>query len=406
MNFGIRPILSVLIRSPVGPLLVAIEMAIALAVGVNAAYIVHQRIEKVARPTGIDDANQFVVYSVSFIDGFNYDDSVQEDLAYLRGLPGIVAVSVTNAAPFSQDGNITSVWTKPDHKGPEQYVNYFEMDEHAIQALGTRLLAGRAFHREEILPPVTERNANDFVPEIIITESLAKALFPHRKALGATVYDALNNPVTIVGITHDMIGSAFSRYPGDETFVALAPRMPLLYGFAYLVRTKPGRRDALMRIVEQHLSASNLGRTIRLRSVEFFKNKLYLTDRVMQVFLVAVDVLLFAITSVGIFALSMFNVSSRTRQIGVRRALGARRKDIFLYFMIEIALITSVGVVFGCMLAIELSYWLSAHYGLPRLDLHYLVTGVLALWILGQFAVYAPAREATTVPPSVATRTV
>ena len=66
----------------------------------------------------------------------------------------------------------------------------------------------------------------------------------------------------------------------------------------------------------------------------------------------------------------------------------------------------TAGVVAGCMLALATGYWLSLQYGLPRLNLYYLVGGVLFLWTIGQLAAWQPARRAASVSPSVATRTV
>ena len=116
--------------------------------------------------------------------------------------------------------------------------------------------------------------------------------------------------------------------------------------------------------------------------------------------------LLIAVTCLGIFALATFNVSTRTKQIGTRRAVGARRGDIVRYFLVENGLITSAGILCGCALALAAGYWLSLEYALPRLDLYYLVGGVLALWGIGQLAAWQPARRAAAVCPSVATRTV
>ena len=69
-------------------------------------------------------------------------------------------------------------------------------------------------------------------------------------------------------------------------------------------------------------------------------------------------------------------------------------------------LITSSGVLAGCALALAAGYWLSLQYALPRLNLYFLVGGVLLLWATGQLAAVQPARRDATVPPSVATRTV
>lgn len=166
-------------------------------------------------------------------------------------------------------------------------------------------------------------------------------------------------------------------------------------------------RDRLMRIAEQHFSSSNPDRAVyAVRSLEYFKSEVYRQDRNMRIFLVSVTLLVVAVSCLGIFTLATFNVATRTKQIGTRRAVGARRADIVRYFLVENALITTAGVLVGCALALAIGYELSVRYQLPRLDLYYLVGGVLALWPIGQLSAWIPARRAANVPPSVATRTV
>ena len=129
-------------------------------------------------------------------------------------------------------------------------------------------------------------------------------------------------------------------------------------------------------------------------------------DRAMAVYLSVVVALLVAIAALGIFGLAAFNVGTRTKQIGTRRAVGARRTDILKYFLAENWLITSLGVVLGCVLALLLGYWLSTTFELPRLKLYYLLLGVVGLWIVSLAAAFRPARRASLVSPAIATRTV
>jgi putative ABC transport system permease protein len=129
-------------------------------------------------------------------------------------------------------------------------------------------------------------------------------------------------------------------------------------------------------------------------------------SRNMAIFLSVVTAMILGVSCLGIFGLATYNVSTRTKQIGTRRAIGARKRDIIAYFMVENAFVLSAGVLAGCVLALATGYWLSTQYALPRLDLYYLVGGVLFLWLVGQLAVWQPARRAASVPPSVATRTV
>jgi putative ABC transport system permease protein len=406
LSLDIRPVVSALLRNRTGALLVAFQIAIALAVLVNAVYIVHQRIEKMGRPTLIDERNVFAAKITEFTERFNYDASVHEDLAYLRGLPGVIDATVSNSVPLGISGSATTVWTQPNTRGNKAQINYFSVDEHGMRTLGVHLIAGRSFRADEILPPLTPKNTADFVPQLIVTKAVAEQLFPHENALGRTVYDAVGHPATLIGIIDNMIGTGWWGYESVD-HVAIMPRLSRMFGFEYLVRAEPGRRDALMRQVEEHLSSSNPDRVIPwVRSVEFFKKQLYRADRNMEVFLVTVTVLLLAIACLGIFGLATFNVSTRTKQIGTRRAVGARRSDIVSYFMVENGLITTGGIVVGCVLALAVGYWLSVQYQLPRLDLYYLVAGVLTLWGIGQLAAWQPARRASAVSPSVATRTV
>ena len=113
-----------------------------------------------------------------------------------------------------------------------------------------------------------------------------------------------------------------------------------------------------------------------------------------------------AVTAIGIFGLAAFHVTTRTKQIGTRRAIGARRIDILRYFLVENALITTAGVGAGCVVALAIGVKLSLMFQAPRLPLYYLLGGALALWCLGLCAVLLPARQATRISPAVATRTV
>jgi putative ABC transport system permease protein len=406
MNLNVRPVFSALLRNRTGAVLVAVQIAIALAVLVNALYIVVQRVERIHRPTGIDVDNIFVVNSSGFTDRFQKIPVIKEDLAYLRSLPGVVAADATNAIPLSGGGTSQMIVTRPGARSPDTY-GFFEVSDQWLAAFGAHLVAGRNFRPDEIQPPLTKRDASRFVPEVIISQAMAERLFPGENALGKSVYDGLSQSATVIGIVDPIMGS----WPGNDhpDWLYFAPRLPFGFGgdYNYVVRTQPGQRAALMRVVEEHLARSNPDRVVSfVRPLNYFRDLSYLGDSTMEMYLLTVTALLIAVTALGIFALATFNVSTRTKQIGTRRAVGARRRDIVRYFLVENALITTAGVLAGCMLALGTGYWLSLAYALPRLDLYYLLGGVLLLWGLGQLAAWQPARRAATVPPSVATRTV
>ncbi|RZA12399.1 MAG: FtsX-like permease family protein, partial [Lysobacteraceae bacterium] len=134
------------------------------------------------------------------------------------------------------------------------------------------------------------------------------------------------------------------------------------------------------------------------------RDEFYQAPRAMAWLLGAVCVGLLLITALGIVGLASFWVQQRTKQIGVRRALGATKSQILRYFQTENFLIASIGIVLGMLMAYGLNQLLMAKYELPRLPLWYLPVGAVVLWLLGQLAVYAPARRAASVPPAIATR--
>lgn len=409
MNLNIRPILSSLLRNRTGAVLVSLQIALALAILANATYIVKQRLDRIDLPSGLDEANLFAIDATGFTSRYDYASSVREDLAYLRGLNGVVDATVSSTIPLSGGGNAMPLYKVPTRTESNAVICFmYQMDEEGLRTLGSHLIAGRNFRKDEILPQRTTESQARPIPEIIVTEKLARALFPpDGNALGKTIYDSWGNPTTIIGISADMVGPwATWELTEYQHGIFLAPEQPLLWGFHYLVRTRPGQRDTLMRLAREHLAQSNPNRAITgVHSIEAYKRTLYLSERVTAIFLVIVITLLLAVAALGIFGLATFNVTTRTKQIGTRRALGARKRDVINFFLVENWLITTTGVVLGCALALGAGYWLSFQYQLPRLDLYYLVGGILVLWALGQAAAWQPARRAATVPPSVATRT-
>jgi putative ABC transport system permease protein len=403
--WNLRPIASALWRNRTGALLVAVQIAIGLAVLVNAIYVVKQRVELIGRPTGMDTANMIWVASAGFAKDYDYEATWREDIAVLRGMPGVKAASLFSNIPLSGGGSSTGYQARPGEVSPKETIpgNKYDVDEAAIAALGVKLVAGRPFEASEILPP---SETFEDAPQAIVTKTFAKKLFPgDENFLGKTFYNGLSEPTVIVGVMEHMQGAWVGW--DDLENVVLFPRQKNGPTSIYLVRTEPGQRDAIMRDIEAKLGGSNPDRLLRwVRPFDYFIDQSYLRDRNMAIFLVSVTTALLAITALGIFGLATFNVSTRIRQIGTRRAVGARRMDIVRHFLVENWMVTTAGIVAGCGAALGIGYWISVEYELPRLDLYFLVGGVLAIWLIGLAAALQPARRASTISPAVASRTV
>jgi len=132
----------------------------------------------------------------------------------------------------------------------------------------------------------------------------------------------------------------------------------------------------------------------------------YRSERTVVRGLALVIALLLLMTATGIVGLASLWVSQRRKQIGVRRALGARRADILEYFMVENLLITSAGVAAGAGVAFALNALMMSSLSLGRLPAAYVGLGALTLVLLGMAAVVGPAWRAARIPPAVATRSV
>ena len=105
----IRPILSALMRSKVALVLIGLQIALTLAIVCNSLFIISQRIQLMSRDSGINEADTFTIGSLGFGAGFDIKTSVQEDMALLRGLPGVAAAAPTNTTPLSNGGWSTGI---------------------------------------------------------------------------------------------------------------------------------------------------------------------------------------------------------------------------------------------------------------------------------------------------------
>jgi len=403
-NLNLGPIVSSLMRNKTGAMLVAVHIAVTLAIVINSLYIIVLRVDKMNRETGIDVNNVVVTYVRGFGEDFDVIDSIKNDLRLIKSIPGVVAATVSNAVPLSGSGSGTGLRTVPDETIDAVSTGRYRWGEEGLDALGVKLSRGRNFLPEEIDYVLPDSDI-PMPASVLVTQKLADELFPDEDALGKTVYWGGMDPSTIVGIIGKMHGSWVGWDKLEN--VVIQPGMPAGTTNKYIIRVEPGMRDELIPIIEKTLGESNRSRVVKsVRSLQEMAARTYRNDRGMAIILTIVITLLIGLTALVIIGLASFHVTQRTRQIGTRRALGARRIDIVRQFMLENWLITTAGALLGVVLTVAVAYWLETSFELQRLDWRYLPVGVVALWVLSSLAVLEPARRAASVPPAVATRSV
>lgn len=395
---------SSMLRNRTGPVLVAVQIAVTLAIVINSLYIIVSRVEKMNRETGIDVDNVIVVYVRGFGSDFDVVDSITSDINVIKSIPGVVAATVSNHVPLSGSGSGTGLRTVADETIDAVPTGRYQWSEEGLDSLGVKLSRGRNFYPEEVsyvLP------ATDYpIPNsVLVTQKLADDLFGDEDALGKTVYWGGMEPSTIVGIIGRMHGSWVGWDKLEN--VVIQPGKPAYTTNKYIIRVEPGLSDTMIPLIQKTLGESNRGRVVKsVRPLEELAARSYRGDRGMAIILSIVISLLIGLTALVIVGLTSFHVTQRTRQIGTRRALGARRIDIVRQFMLENWLVTAMGAALGVLLTVIVAYWLEVSFSLERLDWRYLPAGIGILWILSSLAVLEPVRRAASVSPAVATRNI
>jgi putative ABC transport system permease protein len=401
----IRPILSALMRSKVAMILIGLQVALTLAIVCNALFIISERLDHMARPSGMNEADTFWFGSNGFGQGYDAKAVQRSDVALLRQLPGVADAATVNSVPMSDGGWSTGLSLQARQKTSTAQSAIYLVDDHAISTFGTKLVAGRNFRPEEIESiPFGDR----LLPKVVIvTRALADKLFPDQDPIGKQVFFDTDPPTTtIIGVV-DRLQQPWMSSDTVEYSTLVPAFMPYGNSTRYLVRAEPGRRDELMKLAEQKMIEANPSRIIgKVRPISEVRADAYSDDRAMAIILGVVIFCLLTITALGIVGMASFWVAQRTKQIGTRRALGATKFDILRYFQTENFIITTMGLIGGGILAYAFSLYLMKEYQAPRLPWYYVPAGFICLWILGQLAVLGPALRASRVPPAIATRSV
>ncbi|MBE1158848.1 ABC transporter permease [Dyella acidiphila] len=415
---NLPPIIAALRKHKAGVVLIALQIALTLAIVCNAIFIIYSRVENVQRPTGMDESNLLLVEQ-QWVGAPSGDDAasiqkqdsmLREDLAALRAMPGVSSVTPINTIPLLNSTWGGAVALKPgtDLRGGDARTVFYYGDDQVLATLGVHLVAGRNFNAGDVTNKAFRDNSEPDV--VIITKALADKLFPKGDALGKGIYlNGDTKPSTIIGEVERLQVSSNSSWVSAFTWNSTIGPVRLNSNFArYAIRTKPGQLDTVRRGVSNLLYRVNPMRVIDdedgVRSFADIRAEAYRADVGMAVLMGVVCLILLAVTAAGIVGLTSFWVGQRHRQIGVRRALGARKIDILHYFQLENLLIAGVGAVIGIGLAIGLNLLLIQNFEMDRMPVVYVLSGLVVVMVLGQAAVFVPARRASNVPPVVATR--
>lgn len=408
-----HPIVSALRHHKTAVVLLSVEIALTCAIVTNALFLIRDRIGAMRVTTGIA-TDELVWARTSGLDlGLPAGNASPEtlaaaDLAGLQAMPGVRAAVLTNSLPLVGSYMSTNVLRKPrDRQGAAENVVLYVGTPGTVEALGIELAEGRDFSPAEYTAYDMFKPDAVPPPAAIVTRAMADELWPGENPLGKAIYldDKSAQPTRIVGVARHLLDPTVGNGDGGDERNVLLPSTVVTNNRTYVLRVDPAMRDAVVRDLPAVLTRIDPARLVtRHEAYAHTVEDAFRGDRAMVWLLLVVVASLLALTALGVVGLSSFWVQQRTHQIGVRRAVGATRRDIVRHFLLENFLIVSLGIVAGSAAAVGLNTWLMHHYELARLPLAWLPGGALVLWALGLAAAIGPALRAAAVPPAMATR--
>ena len=393
--------------------LVVTQVAVCLTLLIAAGLLVRNLQRAQTIDTGLETANVFTISSglqTSQKDAVREAELRRQLAARLRSLPGVKAVSRAERQPLTGRPNLTRVTLPGQARRDDQplQANYNLVSPEYFVTLGIRLTRGRFFTEQEM-------RAN--VPVVVISESTARRFWPNEEAIGKRIGVAttslggganepgVNPPqFEVIGVTRDTrSGWVWEK---DESFF-YAP----LYASSQsvgrpneyiLVRTEGDTRQ-VMAAVRGEAEAVDPNLFVILRRVSDSLAMLMAPFEALAQVAGALGMLALLVASVGLFGVMSFIVNQRTREIGIRVALGAQSADVIRLFLKHGMKLTVIGVVFGLLGAVAISRLLAV----VLIDLSPfdpLAFGGVAVFlsIVALLACYLPARWATKVDPVVA----
>jgi predicted permease len=317
-------------------------------------------------------------------------------LARVRAVPGVEAASFADFIPSG--GGRRSTTISVENYTPRQEENMDVLNgvvaTDYFKTMGTPLVAGREF---------TDRDSEGAPRTVIVNEALARRYWPGQNALGKNIAIRQDRQLEVVGVVKDTTAYIFQK--GALPFFYLphlqnpSPRMTLH------VRSK-GDPMAMLPAVRNEIEA--LDQSVMLHDASTLSDHLseaLLMLRLVSTLTGAFGFLALALATVGVFSVVNYSASRRTREIGIRLALGAQRADILRMILNEALFIVLVGVIAGLFMAIASGRLLaSLMFANSGIDTSVYIVVTLMLIAIAMLACFLPAYKATRVDPNDALR--
>jgi putative ABC transport system permease protein len=320
----------------------------------------------------------------------------------LRAVPGAESVGITETLPMGGEGESTviKIVDHPTPSGPTQpFANYTVVSSEYFSAVGATILQGRA---------IDEADTGTSLSVCVVNEAFAKMYWPREEAIGKQV--ALGSPrypvSTVVGLVADIKHFSKSEEAIPEMYVPYTQKpWPSLLTMHVAMRTRQDPASVIasareaVHSVDADLPVAKAATLMALLDDSMTK------PRFSMLLLSGFAALALLLASVGMYAVISYGVAQRTREIGIRIALGAKRSDVFAMVILQGARLAAVGIVAGLLIALGVTQLMTSFlYGVRPTDpVTYLAVSALLVGV-ALLACWIPARRAMRVDPIVALR--
>ncbi|MBO0859291.1 MAG: ABC transporter permease [Chloracidobacterium sp.] len=381
--------------------LVIAQVALSLVLLIPAGLLVRGLWRALAIDPGYETKKALVVgYSLELS---GYDDARarrfnQELMDRLKAMSGVQSV-ILGASPLRGTGVVTLPDVDVYDLTGRQRDNGYSVSPGFFATAGIQLTRGREF---------TEEEARAGAQVVVVSESTARRLWPGGDSIGKTLRvqsGEASHVAQVVGVARDAQTWRFGQIPPVFAYIPLVQRQ--WQDLSVLVRTS---RDANEIKPLVRAAAREMEPTLRLwmetPEEEFANSKWgYLVTKMASQLASALGLLALLLAAIGVHGVMAYSVSQRTREIGIRIALGASRRDAMRLVLGQGLRLVGIGAALGLAGGAAISRASSImFYGLSPLDPITYLSVALLLAAVAVLAIYLPARRASTVDPMVALR--
>jgi putative ABC transport system permease protein len=332
-------------------------------------------------------------------------------LERVQRIPNVEAAAISANSPFDDtewDSNFHLTGTPANLPGQEPAAEVSPVSADYFRVMGLPILRGRGFGPED--RPGEKGHSRS----IIIDESFARKFLAGKDPIGQHIddnqtLDKSAPPMTIIGV----VPRTRNEAPGEDNVEKLGLVQEYCYSLQdpqgdnnLHIRTGTRNIGPLVAAVKREVQAMDPNQPIgAISTMDESVASSLATRRLTMALLAAFAILALVLASVGLYGVMALTVTQRTRELGIRMALGAARANIFRLVFGHGITLTSVGIVLGVAGALAVGRALmSLLYNVGMLDISATITAVLSLLIVAAVACFVPARRATRVDPVIALR--